>query len=83
MWYYDREPVYENERAEFRERVEQLQAEARGERGYLPLVPLPERVQDSIDRVAISRACVALGYLCYRRKRIPIRVSDLKRRKIS
>jgi transposase InsO family protein len=82
MW-YERERVYDNERDDFRCRVEELRAEARRERGYLPGLPLPVRQQDDIDRVAISRACVALGYLCYRRKRIPIRVSDLKRRKIS
>jgi transposase InsO family protein len=83
MWHYDREPVYENERADFRSRVEQFQAQARVERGLLPSGPLPQQEQDSIDRVAISRACVALGYLHYRRRRIPLRISDLKRQKVS
>lgn len=83
MWYYDRDPVYDGEREEFRSRLEAFQAQARAERNFLPAVPLPTHEQDSIDRVATSRACVALGYLLYRRRRIPIRISDLKRQNVS
>jgi len=61
----------------------ELRLEIRRERGFLPSLPLLSRDEDSIDRVAISRACVALGYLFYRRRRIPLRISDLKRQKVS
>lgn len=79
MWTYDREPVYENERSSFQERVRTLEAEARVQRGLLPGVPLPVRDQDDLERVSISRALVASGYLSYRRRRIPLRISDLKK----
>jgi transposase InsO family protein len=82
MW-YEREPVYDNEREEFRWKVEELRGQARAERGYFQFIDLPPGEQDGIDRVAISRACVALGYLTYRRRRIPLRISDLKRQNVS
>jgi len=82
MW-YERERVYDNEREDFQGKVEELRLHGRSERGYFPMITLPQGEEDSIDRVAISRACVALGYLSYRRRRIPLRISDLKRQKVS
>jgi putative transposase len=82
MW-YERSRVSFLEREEFRQHVARRELEARSERGCLPGMPVFPREQNSIDRVSISRACVALGYLSYRRRRIPVRISDLKRRKIS
>ena len=83
MWYYDRDPVGDLEREAFRSLVEELREKVRQERGVLPVVPLQDREQDSIDRVAISRALVALGYLVYRRRRIPIRIGVSKRANVS
>jgi transposase InsO family protein len=82
MW-YERERVYDNERSDFQEKIRVLEAQARAERGVLPGSPLPPREQDNVDRVAISRACVASGYLFFRRRRIPLRISDLKKAVIS
>lgn len=82
MW-YEREAVYDNERDDFRVKVEEMRQEARRERGFFPTVTLDRKSEDAIDRVAISRACVALGYLTYRRRRIPLRISDLKKANVS
>jgi transposase InsO family protein len=78
-----RSAILGDEREEFRCRVNELEEVVRRDRELLPAVTLPSWEQENINRVAISRACVALGYLSFRRRRIPIRISDLKRRKIS
>jgi transposase InsO family protein len=70
-------PLSLRERIEFAKAVENCQNEAREQRGCTQGDDLDSRTQASIDRVAISRALIASGYLELRRRRIrpPIKSS--------
>lgn len=71
------------ERLEFRTLVEEKQREAREERGLGADQVLDAITQAGVDRVAISRALVAKGYLQIRRRRITLPIKKLFRQKIS
>jgi hypothetical protein len=47
------------------------------------MAQLQHREETSIDRVAISRALIELGFLLIRRRRITPPISILRQRKIS
>ena len=83
MVWENRRELLPREREEFRQRVRDLEAEVRREKGIFPLMEISWSEQKSLDRIAIARTCVALGYLTFRRRRIPLRLSDLKRERIS
>ena len=71
VWQYRAVPT-DDERSAFADRVRCYQNETCAEQGYLPGAPLTREQQNSIDRVAISRALIELGYLVIRRRRIPL-----------
>jgi transposase-like protein len=78
-----RTPIKEAERARFAETCARFAREEYTQRGLLPMAELQHREQASIDRIAISRALIELGFLLIRRRRITPPVSILRRRKIS
>lgn len=80
MW---RRPILEREREAFEETVSGFAREEYTQRGWLPMAQLQHREQASIDRVAISRALIELGFLLIRRRRITPPISILRQRKIS
>jgi transposase InsO family protein len=71
VWQYRSIPT-DDERSTLADRVRRYQNETCAEQGYLPGAPLTREQQNSIDRVAISRALIELGYLVIRRRRIPL-----------
>jgi transposase InsO family protein len=78
-----RSAIRQDERQEFQDMVEQYREIAHVERGFLPgLVPGP-RDCASIDRYAITRALLELGYLKIRRRRITLPFCRSRRRNIS
>jgi transposase InsO family protein len=64
-----RAPIAQELRQNFIKSVQDLQPEARQELGFLPNIDLDRWGQAAVNRVAISRACVASGFLQVRRKR--------------
>lgn len=76
-------PITEAERTRFAETCARFEAEEYTERGLLPMAELQHRERAAIDRIAISRALIELGFLLIRRRRITPPVSVLRRRKIS
>lgn len=77
------EPLSELDRQYVRRQVERLERKARAEHGFLPDVKLSTREQDGLNRVAIGWACVELGLVLIRRKRIPVRVKRWRVRRVS
>lgn len=67
----------------FRAAVARCGAEERANRGLLPGVEVDDETEKSIQRVAISRACVALGLLRFSRRRITLRIKKAGSRRIS
>lgn len=55
----------------------------RQSKGYLPGFDLEPKEKAHVERVAITRACVACGLLEFRRRRITLPFSKRKQRKIS
>jgi transposase InsO family protein len=82
VWQYRSFPD-DGVRKDFRNRVLRYQDETWAEHGYLPGAILTRAQQDSIDRVAISRALVECGYLVIRRRRIPLPIWRAKLKDIS
>jgi transposase InsO family protein len=80
MW---RLPIRDAERETFEQAVSRFAREEYTQRGWLPMAGLQHHEQASIDRIAISRALIELGYLLIRRRRITPPVSVLRLRKIS
>ena len=78
-----RRPITENERNDFEEAARQRAREEYTQRGWLPTVRLQHREQASIDRLAIGRALIEMGFLLIRRRRITPPVSALRSGKIS
>ena len=76
-------PVTDGERNAFEEVVRRFAREEYTRRGWLPTVRLQHREQSSIDRLAIGRALIELGFLLIRRRRITPPISSLRYRKIS
>ena len=76
-------PITDVERTRFAETCAHYATEEYTQRGLLPMAELQHRERASIDRIAISRALIELGYLLIRRRRITPPVSILRRRKIS
>ena len=79
----NRQAVEGEERDRFRQEVQRKVAEARAEAGYLPHLELSGPDKNSVYRVAISRACVALGYLEFRRRLISPRIPRFRKAKLS
>ena len=71
------------ERRRFQQAVARFAVEERQNRGFLPGVELSETIEDSIQRAAVCRACVTLGLLKFRRRRITLRIKRAGRRKVS
>lgn len=78
-----RAPITAQERQRFLEAYRRHERAERAQRALPPAVALSQREQDSIDRVAISRALIELGYLLVRRRRITQPFSSRLLRKIS
>lgn len=78
-----RRPITEKERSDLEEVVRQRAREEYTQRGWLPTVRLQHREQASIDRLAIGRALIEMGFLLIRRRRISPPISTLRYRKIS
>ena len=70
-------------RREFNGRVIELRKEVRQERGWLPGVAVGVAEQETIDRIAVSRALVEHGLLEFRRRWITHRVKAGSCAKIS
>ena len=82
-WYYHRAPLNTIDRELFAEEVARRREGVRARRGCLPGFEPSADEKASIDREAVSRSLMELGYLKVRRRRIPLRVRDLKVKKIS
>jgi transposase InsO family protein len=54
----------------FRKHYEREYREAVKARGLLPLLPIERSDKEAIDRIAISKALIAGGFLCIRRRRV-------------
>jgi transposase InsO family protein len=78
-----REPFSALDREYVRLTVARLVDAVRAQRGLLPGIDLSEPQQESINRVAIGLACVELGLVLIRRKRIPVRVKRWRVRRVS
>jgi transposase InsO family protein len=78
-----RVPITDGQRAAFHETYDGFATEEYTRRGWLPMARLQHHEQSSLDRAAISRALVELGFLLIRRRRITPPVSRLRLRKIS
>lgn len=71
-----RQPITHESRQAFLAKVDEMKAAVRAEWAVHPERPipadaiLPPYVQDSLNRLSVSRALVALGYLEFRRRRI-------------
>jgi len=78
-----RSPQTMAERRRFQEAVLRFANEERANRGLLPGVEQSDEAEKSIQRVAIGRACVTLGLLTFRRRRITLRIKRSGRRKVS
>lgn len=76
-------PIADAERTRFAETCARYGSEEYTRRGLLPMTELQHRERASIDRIAISRALIELGFLLIRRRRITPPVSFLRQRKIS
>lgn len=81
--WFRRRPPTSDERRRFREAVARFAAEERANRGFLPGIDLSKTLEDSIQRAAVCRACVALDLLRFRRRRITLRIKRSGRRKVS
>jgi transposase InsO family protein len=79
----DRVPVTEAQRSGFHNTYTRHAEEEYARRGLLPMAQLQHHEQASIDRAAISRALIGLGFLLIRRRRITPPISRLRKRKIS
>ena len=82
VWQYRQFPE-DSERSAFADIVQRYQDETWKEQGYLPGVELSSAQQDSLDRVAISRALIEAGYLVIRGRRIPLPIWRAKLKDIS
>jgi len=78
-----REPITEAQRGAFHETYAAFAHEESTRRGWLPMARLQHHEQASIDRAAISRALVELGFLLIRRRRMTPPISALRLRKIA
>lgn len=67
--------VTPSHRTSFQQRVNDYRKEVRKELGYLPEIEMPPKQQANVDRVAITRALVALGLLQLRRRRITLPIN--------
>ena len=76
-------PISDTERERFDAVCSRHANEEYTQRGWLPTAALQHREQASIDRGAISRALIELGFLLIRRRRITPPVSLFRLRKIS
>jgi putative transposase len=79
----DKTPITDAQRQSFNDVYARAAAEEYARRGWPPMTQLQHAEQASIDRAAISRAVVGLGFLLIRRRRITPPISTLRRRKIS
>jgi transposase InsO family protein len=71
-----RTPVTDEERRLFAGECDRQREKEKTARGLLPLLPLSAEEQNSVDRVAIGRALIELGYLTIRRRRISPPISS-------
>jgi transposase InsO family protein len=78
-----RDPITEAQRRAFEDAYATFANQEYTRRGWLPMARLQHHEQASIDRAAISRALVELGFLLIRRRRITPPISRLRLRKIS
>ncbi len=78
-----RTPIPDEERRLFAAECDRQRDKEKAARGLLPLLPLSEEEQNSVDRVAIGRALIELGYLTIRRRRISPPISSKSHAKIS
>ncbi|MHC5039842.1 MAG: DDE-type integrase/transposase/recombinase [Planctomycetota bacterium] len=78
-----REPITAGERVAFHFAYLFHESEVRKELGFFQEVDLPVKEQDSVDRLALSRALVEQGFLFFRRRRITPVISRSKFTRIS
>jgi transposase InsO family protein len=78
-----REPIQDNERAAFDAAYRRHEEIERRQRTVPEGVQLQRHEQASIDRVAVGRALIELGFLSIRRKRITPRIPKRKADRIS
>jgi hypothetical protein len=78
-----RTPISQELRQKFIQTVRDLQPQARQELGFLPNIPLDRWGKAAVNRLAIGRACVALGLLQVRRSRFSPPISSKITRFIS
>jgi hypothetical protein len=78
-----RTPIATAERPEFQAQYRRYERKERQSRGISPWVRLQHHEQASIDRVAISRTLIALGFLLFRRRRVARPVFHSRSQKIS
>jgi len=78
-----REPVNPALRDAFISAYVDFESKARADLGYLPGLDLSPRQQAAVDRIAISRALVAYGFLFFRRRRITPPFKARRPRRIS
>jgi transposase InsO family protein len=71
-----RTPVTDEERRLFAVECDRQREKEKAARGLLPLLPLSDEERNSVDRVAIGRALIELGYLTMRRRRISPPISS-------
>jgi putative transposase len=76
-------PITDAQRNTFNETYSGHAEEEYTRRGWLPMARLQHHEQASMDRAAISRALIELGFLLIRRRRITPPISTLRKRKIS
>jgi len=68
----NRVPIGQGERAAFAAKVRALEAEVRGELGYLPTIDMGPQKASAVERIAIAKALVRQGILTHKRRRIPL-----------
>ena len=70
MVWSSRVPLDDEDRCDFLRTVWAYRNEEMSHRGVLPGIPLPRKETIAVERIAISRALLDLGYLTIRRRRI-------------
>jgi transposase InsO family protein len=81
--WHDRQPLEDVDRNRFLSAHRTCYARERQRHGWLDGIELQHGEQATLDRVAITRALVEQGLLQFRRRRITLRVSRPRSRKIS
>ena len=76
-------PITDAQRQSFQDTCARAAREEYARRGLQPMTRFQHYEQASIDRAAISRALIELGFLLIRRRRITPPISGLRKRNIS